>query len=272
MDRAPLLISGPGEMYSFHVSHNKQGTGSHSVSSVSQPRPQFKQSPVAKTSGTRPFGDLQVRVTAAQERVAKLEIVLAAQHGVEGPEIESLRVAFKRAKEVKVQPVDVQIKECEGFLIRARAHLTELDAKRTTVSTNIREAEQRLEALKQIQFVIPPLAPVDAEAEIRQLRATVAQMKGQLEGAQPAMAEGQAPKRICRREDFVPIVRGRIVGVDRRETGRLAGRQVDLNEVMSVGRPDEVARISNIMCQAAPQWQQEVATGILPSMVSNNVS
>ena len=43
------------------------------------------------------------------------------------------------------------MKECEGFLSRARAHLTELDAKRTTVSTNIRDAEQRLEALKQMQ-------------------------------------------------------------------------------------------------------------------------
>ena len=113
-----------------------------------------------------PFGDPQLRVTAAQELVAKLEAALAALHGVDGPEVESLRVALKRAKEVKVQPVDVQIKECEGFLSRARAHLTELDAKRTTVSTNI-----RLEALKQMQQFSPP-PPVDAEAELLQFLET----------------------------------------------------------------------------------------------------
>ena len=64
--------------------------------------------------------------------------------------------ALKRAKELKVQLVDVQIKECEGFLSRARAHLTELDAKRSTVSANIRDTEQRLEALKQRQQFAPP--------------------------------------------------------------------------------------------------------------------
>ena len=229
-----------------------------------QPRPQPNQSPVAKTSGTRPFGDPQLRVTAAQERVAKLEAVLAALHGVDGPEVESLRAALKRAKEVKVQPVDVQIKECEGFVSRARAHLTELDAKRTTVSTNIRDAEQRLEALKQMQQFSPP-PPVDAEAELRQLRETVAQMKGQLEVAKPAMVEGQASKRICRREDYVPNCTEEL-------QEWIAGRQADLNEAMLVGRPDEVARISNIMCQAAQQWQREVAVGMLPSMVTNSAS
>ena len=61
----------------------------------SQPRPQPpKQSPVVKTSGTRPFGDPQSRVTAAQERVAKLEAALTVLHGVDGPEVEALRVAL----------------------------------------------------------------------------------------------------------------------------------------------------------------------------------
>ena len=83
-----------------------------------------------------------------------------------GPEVEVLRVALKRAKEVKMQPVDVQIRECEGFLSRARAPLTELDAKRATVSSNIHEAEQRLAALNQTQQFTPP-PPVDADEELR---------------------------------------------------------------------------------------------------------
>ena len=48
-----------------------------------QPRQQPKPSPpVAKTSGIRPFGDPSVKVTAAQERVTKLESALAALDGL----------------------------------------------------------------------------------------------------------------------------------------------------------------------------------------------
>ena len=175
------------------------------------------------------------RVTAAQERVAKLE-ALAALHGVDGPEVESMRAALKRAKEVKVQPVDI---ECEGFLSRARAHLTELDAKRTTVSTNnlrCRTAVGSAETSNSFPHYL----------ELRQLRETVAQMKEQLEVAKPVMVEGQASKRISKREDYVPNCMEEL-------QEWIAGRQADLNEAMLVGRPDEVARISNIMCQAAQQ-------------------
>ena len=38
------------------------------------------------------------------------------------------------------------------------------------------------------------------------------------------------------------------------------------------GAADEVARISDIMCKAAQQWQREVAVGVMPSMVTNSVS
>ena len=97
-----------------------------------------------------------MKVTAAQERVTKLESGLTALDGVEGPEVDSLRMALKRAKEVKLLPLDVQVKECEGFLSRARAHLTELDAKRATVSANIQDAERRLDAMKiQLQQSAP---------------------------------------------------------------------------------------------------------------------
>ncbi len=45
--------------------------------------------PVPKTSSTPPFGDPQVRVAAAQERVVKSEAALAALHGVDGPDPKS---------------------------------------------------------------------------------------------------------------------------------------------------------------------------------------
>ena len=151
---------------------------------------------------------------------------------------------------MKVQLVDIQIRECEGFLCRARAHMAELDAKRTTVSANIQDAEKRLEALKEVQKFAPP-PPVDAETELRQLREKVAQLQEQLEGVKPALAEGSASKRTCRREDFVPNC------VEELQKW-IGGRQADLHEAMLSGRHDEVARISNIMGHAAQQWQREV--------------
>ena len=81
----------------------------------------------------------------APERVAKLETALAVLHGVDGPEVESLRVALKRCEEM------------EGA--------AELDAKRT-VSASIYDAEKRLEQQMQQFFHI---SPVDAESELRQL-------------------------------------------------------------------------------------------------------
>ena len=245
------------------------------VASTSQPRQsadhgQSRQQPkpsppVAKTSGIRPFGDPSVKITAAQERVTKLESALAAPDGVEGPEVDSLRTALKRAKEVKLLPLDVQVKECEGFLSRARAHLTELDAKRATVSANIQDAERRLEAMKIQQQSAPPPPPQDADSELRQLRETVAQLKGSLHLTKPAVTlECPNSKRQCRREDFVPNCLEEL-------QEWIRGRQTDLQDAMAAGRPDEVARISDIMCQAAQQWQREVAVGVMPSMVTNSV-
>ena len=219
--------------------------------------------PVAKTSGMRPFGDPSVKVTAAQEGVAKLESALAALQGVEGPEVDSLRAALKRAKDVKLTPLDVQAKECEAFLARARAHLTELDAKRAVAGTNIKEAEQI-----QLQHSAPPPPPVpDAETELRQLRETVAQLKGQLHHTKPAATvEVPISKRQCRRdEDFVPMC------VEELQEW-IAGRQADLHEAMVAGRPDEAARVSDIMGQAVQQWQREVSVSCMPSVVTNRAS
>ena len=79
-----------------------------------------------------------MKVAAAKDRVAKLEIAMAAMEGMEGPEVESVRAAHKRALEaVQGVPVDVQVKECESFLVRARSHLAELDSKRATVLENM---------------------------------------------------------------------------------------------------------------------------------------
>ena len=96
-------------------------------------------------------------------------------------------------------------------------------------------------------------------------------LQGQLEGVRPALPEGQASKRIRRREDFVPNCVDELqdLSFSSFSGDKKKARQADLHDAMLSGRPDEVARISNIMGHAAQQWQREVAVGTMPAMVTN---
>ena len=77
-----------------------------------------------KTSGVRPFVDPSVKLAAAKERAVKLETALAAMEGVEGPEVESVRAAHKRARGSP---------GCsESFFVRAASHLKELVGHKTS--------------------------------------------------------------------------------------------------------------------------------------------
>ena len=127
-----------------------------------QPKPS---PPVAKTSGTRPLGNPQSRVTAAQERVVKLEAAVASARcgGCRSRQFASCRSVPKtydnsrwacRSKSARVS-------------CREPGHiwLAELDTMRTAVCANIQDAEKRLDALKiQLQFTPAP-QPMDADAE-----------------------------------------------------------------------------------------------------------
>ena len=141
-------------------------------------RPQPSHAPQGKTSGIRPFQDPSVKVAAAKERVAKLEIAMAAMEGIEGPEVEMVRAAHQRALEViQGVPINVQVKECESFLVRARSRLAELDSKRATVLENIEASEKRLSELRaKLQTPSPT-----EESEVNQLRGLVSQLQAQVE-------------------------------------------------------------------------------------------
>ena len=182
---------------------------------------QSRAHPIAKTSGMRPFGDPSVKITAAQERVTKLESALAALDGVEGPEVDSLRTALKRAKEVKLLPLDVQVKECEGFLSRARAHLTELDAKRAMVSANIQDAERRLETMKIQQQSAPPPPPQDARFRIAAVTRDCCSVEGSVASDQADSDIGMSLFQASMQEGrFCSKLFGGVAGVDQRTTSR----------------------------------------------------
>ena len=66
----------------------------------------------AKSSGLRPFQDPSVKAAAAKERLSMLETALSAMDGMEGPEVDMVRNAYKWALEaVRGTPIDVQVKE-----------------------------------------------------------------------------------------------------------------------------------------------------------------
>ena len=95
---------------------------------------------------------------------------------------------------------------CGGPIKALRVAFTgpsaELDAKRAIVSSNIHEAELRLAALKQTQQ-FTPLPPVDADEEL-QLRATVVQMKGHLQGSKPTLVDGLSTQARVQTKRFRP--------------------------------------------------------------------
>ena len=110
---------------------------------------------------TRPFQDPNVKITTARERFSKLE---AAMTGMDGPEVESLRVARKRAQEaVQGVPVEAQVEECEAFLTRARSHL---DSKRVTIMENMEASEKRLLELRTKMQAPPPTEVSEVQRRI----------------------------------------------------------------------------------------------------------
>ena len=150
---------------------------SRQVAGQSQPRQQPKPKPtVVKTLGTRPLGDPQVRVAAAEERVTKLESALEGVARCGGSGSRHSSSCFNTGQGGQ-----------DGFAFGRADHtvrefLVQSPGTSDLVIANIQETSQRLEALKvqQQQFVAAPPPPLDTESELRQLRETVAQLTGQL--------------------------------------------------------------------------------------------
>ena len=150
-----------------------------------------------RTAGRRPFVDVSAKQSQASDRVMKIKHALQVLGDTEGPEVDGLRAALKRAEtDTKVTPIHTQVKECESFVQRARLHMEELDQKRGVVGASIRDAE--MVALKSHEAcMLAPAVPPDAE--VQRLQELVSQLQGKLDAfAQDpdvpcACSEGCAP-------------------------------------------------------------------------------
>ena len=125
-----------------------------------------------KTSRLRSLQDPDARMKGARQRLSRLEQALTAMGDTEGREVDGLRSALERAKEQwKEVPVDIQVKEGELFLMRARAHLPEINKVRATTESVIVATEARLERLKVVsEPVQDPVPPPEWAAEVQRLR------------------------------------------------------------------------------------------------------
>ena len=141
----------------------------------------------AKSSGLRPFPD--PKNVSPNWRPA-----LSAMDGMEGPDVDMVRNAYKRALEaVRGTPIDVQVKECESFLARARSIWSSWIP---SVRPSSRTSSHPRRGWR-----------TDASSEVHQLRGRVAQLQAQVDSFRTVPSvdcQGPNPKRTCRREEFVP--------------------------------------------------------------------
>ena len=98
-------------------------------------------------------------------------------------------------------------------------------------------------------------------AEVQRLRALVEQLSKEKEDVCPQTDPN--PKRVCRREDFVPQC-------EEEMQEWIQGRQRDLQAAIVAGHFSEVARISQLMSSAAQEWQRIFQEQFaMPSAVAN---
>ena len=101
-------------------------------------------------------------------------------------------------------------------------------------------------------------------AEVQRLYALVEQLSKEKEDVCPPTDPN--PKRVCRREDFVPQC-------EEEMQEWIQGRQRDLQAAIVAGHFSEVARISQLMSSAAQEWQRifQEQPSAMPSAVANMV-
>ena len=102
----------------------------------------------------------EVALSAARQRVAKLEAALAAL-GDTGPVVTVLQSALKRAKQAAQEPpLDVQMSLCEQFVTSAQRRLSAHDEERTRLVSELEKGQSRLARLREAATVkevpVPP--------------------------------------------------------------------------------------------------------------------
>ena len=201
------------------------------------------------------------RMGAARDKVARLEQAIAAMGNYQGPELDVLVAALKKAqKESQELHLEAQIRAREGFIERAKKRIEQFDLERAAEVQRMEESQKRLAELRALQVAHPgPLPPpVDANAEVSRLQQMVLDLQRQLQG--PVAPLVVSPFRSRKREDYEPATEQEVLEW-------LADRQEDMNTALMAGNPSGAARISGMITDATRSLQPAVQ----PSMVTNMV-
>ena len=203
--------------------------------------------------------DLEVAMENAQSKVARFEAV----GDLGGVVVESLQAEWVKAQAAAVlPPIDVQISNCKEFIERSERRLVCLEAETVIEKEALSEWRARLARMEEEQRSRQPRAPPpQTEVRVEQLMEEISQLRQERDRlARLVVAESEGhpdPKRVCRREDFVPMC-------DEKMHEWLEARQRDLHTARVSGQHSEVERLSKLMAQATQEWQHQ-QTASLPS-------
>ena len=212
-------------------------------------------------------------IDAARVRVARLEAALCALSDHVGPEVDALAAALVRARIAgSPPPVDVQVAQCQQFIVRAVKRINDLDKAREVEAVRLQEARDRLQRLQQEAAAATMTAPAvpDAAAEVAQLRAMVSQLQAQLAKGEGGLAGPAAmdvviqevpTKKQPRPENLVcQTVEELIEWMD--------ARQSDMRIAVEAGNAPEVSRLAVLLAEGSTQLKSWTLN---PSMASNTV-
>ena len=137
-------------------------------------------------------------------------------------------------------PIDIQISKCKGFIERSERRLVWLEIEKEALS----EGRARLARLEEEQRSRQPRAPPpQIEVRVEQMMEEISQLRQErhhLARLVVAESEGRPdPKRVCRREDFVPMC-------DEEMHEWVEARQRDLHTARASGQHSEVERLSTL--------------------------
>ena len=161
----------------------------------------------------------------ARSKVQRFEEALKAMGDLQGPEVDYLRDALKKARQAaQERPLTSQMTECRRFIERSERRLEKINAEREAETVQLEEARNRLSRLEAHAAALPSEVggrdpPVNVAVELEELMAKLVATELERDEARSARAckrqatavvregtlipESSVPLRL--REDFVPM-------------------------------------------------------------------
>ena len=250
-----------------------------------KPAPAVRQTGVHGMKSTKSTTDAVRRVSpdaaraTAQEKARKLEKALEVMSDVDGPAVEALRAELKKVQNAASVPtVDVQIQQCESFIMRSERRLAEIDAQRVAEQESLTDAKARLERLRS-----EAAQCADRQDPGSQV-ASLQQMVNLLQSERDALAK-ELQVMCATEEDVRPVakkqavarlttshreVQGAMRHVPNDMMSWLQDRQAEQHDALLMGDLHHVTELGQAMSEGVKHLAE--ITSVQPSSVANMVT